>query len=55
MLASLLSLAMAKIHVLISRREEESYEYKYIYHLNEADPRVGSQAGVADLGVTFLP
>ena len=30
-------MAVAKIHVLISKREEENYEYKYIYHLNEAD------------------
>lgn len=32
-------MAMAKIHVLISKREEENYDYKYIYHLNEADPK----------------
>ena len=32
-------MAMAKIHVLISKREEENCDYKYIYHLNEADPK----------------
>lgn len=42
--------------VLLSEREEEKCDYERIYSIwTQLTPRVGSQAALAYLWVTFLP